>query len=323
MSMALESSSLIGNSFKYIVSCPGCDEERQRDVFFMLATNYKMLAKPLAKQKSLRMALESGACQSLGFESLHKRDRIYHDLCYHSSLLDLYETFFGTSSTIALCNVIAIENEGLRVATDHNIWASSAVSGSFKSASPQTSPGADLGDTHAAPVHSDPNRPAEPKTSNPPTNEASSQSVSEQATKEKENVHVPSNDVNESGDKSDENAAKKPEQGPSSDTSAAAVDNEAVADSAEDSDKDADRMREPPKVVHVTPSSASHVSSSTGETIKVSNGNGNQQKPQPPMQKESVWQKLSNKIKVHWILFPYTMFTYSPFALRIWRRMSR
>ena len=43
MTQALDQSSLVGNTFLYDVSCPDCNSNRFRDVYYLLASNYAQL----------------------------------------------------------------------------------------------------------------------------------------------------------------------------------------------------------------------------------------------------------------------------------------
>lgn len=97
MSQALNQSSLEGSTFLYDVSCPGCDDNRLRDVYFLLASNYAQLSQTLAKNKYLSQALSQRVCQSYGLNS-------------GSIMVDFYATLFGSSRILALCNVISIES---------------------------------------------------------------------------------------------------------------------------------------------------------------------------------------------------------------------
>merc|ERR1711974_208448 len=47
MNAALNETSLVGNSFRYVAACPGCDVERHRDVYFLLASNFDRLLSAL------------------------------------------------------------------------------------------------------------------------------------------------------------------------------------------------------------------------------------------------------------------------------------
>ena len=49
MTQALDQSSLVGNTFLYDVSCPDCDNNRFRDVYYLLASNYAQLLTTLKK----------------------------------------------------------------------------------------------------------------------------------------------------------------------------------------------------------------------------------------------------------------------------------
>ena len=57
MSQALNQSSLEGSSFIYNVECPGCDDNRIRDVYFLLTFNYAQLSQTLNANKALKLAL--------------------------------------------------------------------------------------------------------------------------------------------------------------------------------------------------------------------------------------------------------------------------
>ncbi|XP_059094284.1 uncharacterized protein LOC131889236 isoform X2 [Tigriopus californicus] len=107
MDVALNESSLIGNSFVFEVHCPGCEEERYRDVYYLLATKYNMLKSSL-QIPALRTSLMNWACRENGFEQIGgpKHD---HGVCIGYQLMDFHRTLFGSSRTIALCNILLID----------------------------------------------------------------------------------------------------------------------------------------------------------------------------------------------------------------------
>jgi len=108
MSQALNQSSLEGSTFLYDVSCPGCDNNRLRDVYFLLASNYAQLSQTLDKNKVLKGALSQRVCKSYGFEF---ENDFFETLTSSGSIMvDFYATLFGSSRILALCNVISIES---------------------------------------------------------------------------------------------------------------------------------------------------------------------------------------------------------------------
>lgn len=179
--------------------------------------------------------------------------------------MEFYKTLFGTSRTIALCNIIAAERNLLPVATT--------------------------------------------QTFGPSINKKESKieiTKPDQTSQENKKCEVPDEKLDSETETSDQNGdvngaivkeepkqEKKPE-GESVETVKNASPEELNNDKdtstkSESESVKPEGMRDPPDVVHVTPSSAAHISSSTTSDAKSGSGGA---------PRESVWQKLSNKIKV-------------------------
>ena len=116
MSQALNQSSLEGSTFIYNVECPGCDDNRIRDVYFLLTFNYAQLSQTLNANQALKQALFNSVCQSYGFDGIEAEGEpsqtiipITHGSCSGFPMVDFYVTLFGSSRIMALCNVIGIE----------------------------------------------------------------------------------------------------------------------------------------------------------------------------------------------------------------------
>ena len=57
MAAALNQTSLVGNTFAYNMSCPECDDDCFRDVYFLLSNDYVQLLKDFQASIGLRSAL--------------------------------------------------------------------------------------------------------------------------------------------------------------------------------------------------------------------------------------------------------------------------
>ncbi len=108
ISTALNESSLSGNTLAHQVQCPDCDRERYREVYFILASEFDVLSRTL-RISSLTRSLEEGVCDSLGF----KVPPVPSAVCAASLVSEFYRTLFGSSRTMALCNVMAITRKEL------------------------------------------------------------------------------------------------------------------------------------------------------------------------------------------------------------------
>lgn len=117
MAQALDHSSLVGTTFLYNVSCPGCDVNRFRDVYFLLASNYPQLSKSLNSNLGLKHALSSSVCNMYGFSMITNDNDV--NVCPGFHLVEFYATLFGTSRIMALCNVIGIEAGRWTMADSH------------------------------------------------------------------------------------------------------------------------------------------------------------------------------------------------------------
>ena len=108
MSSALAQSSLEGFTFLYEITCPNCDDNRLRDVYFLLAFNYAQLSNTLTMNEGLKQALAASVCQSYGFnitDSLQDWTKVSQS---GFRMVEFYATLFGSSRIIALCNLISI-----------------------------------------------------------------------------------------------------------------------------------------------------------------------------------------------------------------------
>ena len=70
MAQALNQTSLVGNTFAYNMSCPECDDDCFRDVYFLLSNDYVQLLKDFQASIGLRSALTGQVCRSYGFHSM-------------------------------------------------------------------------------------------------------------------------------------------------------------------------------------------------------------------------------------------------------------
>ena len=109
MQQALNKTSLEGSTFAYEISCPGCTSEKLSDVYFLLATNFGKMSKALS-HTNIRAALtRTGVCEDHGVAiNLEAVDMSTTNFVGHT-LINFYTTLFGTSRIVALCNILAIE----------------------------------------------------------------------------------------------------------------------------------------------------------------------------------------------------------------------
>lgn len=111
MRQALNQSSLEGFTFLYEISCPSCDDNRLRDVYFLLAFNYAQLSHTLARNEGLKQALTRNVCQYYGFNVQEDHHRNWTKTTSIQSgfrMVEFYATLFGSSQIMALCNLISI-----------------------------------------------------------------------------------------------------------------------------------------------------------------------------------------------------------------------
>lgn len=66
MLQALNQTSLVGNTFMFRITCPDCDIERSRNVYYLLSSKYGELTKAL-ENRFFRHVLETSVCESYGF----------------------------------------------------------------------------------------------------------------------------------------------------------------------------------------------------------------------------------------------------------------
>lgn len=107
IAQALNQTSLVGTTFMYQVSCPGCDANSLRNVYFLLAFNYAQLLQTLDSNSGLKSALSQYVCQSYGFTNV---SHVSISVCASYKMAEFYATLFGTSRIMALCNVIGIQS---------------------------------------------------------------------------------------------------------------------------------------------------------------------------------------------------------------------
>ena len=116
MAQALNQTSLIGTTFAYNVSCPDCDANRFRDVYFLLAFSHAQLLKNLKMSIGLQSALMGQVCRSYGFQSM---DQVPMPSYAGFRLLEFYATLFGASRIMALCNLMGIQSGQSILADQH------------------------------------------------------------------------------------------------------------------------------------------------------------------------------------------------------------
>eukprot|EP00095_Tigriopus_kingsejongensis_P006248 maker-scaffold1159_size58420-snap-gene-0.17 protein:Tk06248 transcript:maker-scaffold1159_size58420-snap-gene-0.17-mRNA-1 annotation:"protein osteopotentia" len=326
MDMALNESSLIGNSFMYDVVCPNCEEERYRDVYYLLSTKYRMLKNTLAIP-ALSNSLKNWACKENG---VTLAGTAMEPICMEYTLMDFYRTLFGSSRTIALCNVLLIE-QGLGLPSrKHNADSSMPSTGGAKtnwtganSTLPQdpfpkvdgfVNP--DEGSSGVAPIEGslgsesnhaldNANHPPEGSPLDSSTGSFSQPEARESPESVEEVGPVSSEETNGSTDSSkalDEHPSSEDQRGRPRDERSGHEPLETPSPSArgptpptsapKTGNFDQIDLTDPPHVVHVSPTKDGHITKTTlNKPTLVGNGPTSQQ------QKESVWQKLTNKIK--------------------------
>lgn len=325
MVVALNKTSLEGSSFKYHSLCPNCDHERHRAVYFFLSSNYDTLAKT-SRNPGMRAALENGICHSLGFNMT----TIGRSSCVGLKKMEFYKTLFGTSRTIALCNVIAAESGLLLLAHSQAIG-------------PETEGNNLIREKSEAAIGLDVNKEGERAEENVKETNTKKDSESHRSSDLMVDVETklqldtgsvspgstqPVDDATQESKKSVE--TKVDPDRPRNDLEDFTTENGQPAKNSALKDPLEPQMKDPPPVVHVTPSSTSHISASSTSEVKGSttggassggnsgsttsganapgsNSNGGNQQQN---QRESVWQKLSSKIKVHFfrIFSVHTLF---------------
>ena len=305
MNVALSENSLVGNSFRYVALCPGCDVERHRDVYFLLASNFDRLLSALKKNPTLRSSLENGLCQSHGFDLLSDVDMAK---CVGLRTMEFYSTLFGSSQTIALCNVLAAE-KGLSVlATGNQAFGAARVSSdalpaanSGESEKNQSS-GADHGAQVVDNAKQEKDIPVLPQTEEKSSYQPRQVDSNAAAEGKGATDKAPSLVPKQEDHKTEEDKPKS--------ESAVPVDGQSIpggskkqpvgsmnADIAQDNEKKEDPvLKDPPKVVHVIPTSDTHITAPPVLSPGSQGGNGNNGGAGGGG-RESVWQKLSNKIK--------------------------
>ena len=295
LNAALNGSSLAGSTFGYKSACPDCDQERFRHVYYLLATQYPALMHSMKTVPVLKASLENGLCGELGFEGLGKEN---DTKCLESKLLSFYKTLFGTCRIVALCNVVAVER------------------GLLAKAESQPFP-AVLNE-----------KPADTSVKN--QTEDPSQSPLGDSSKSDEVVSVPKGDTPAAKESDKGEEKNPPEDNPSNSSPPAGKDNSSEKMTASKSERETNSnipspnkeevLKDPPPVVHVSPTSSAHVTTTTATSGGSVSGEAAAKAPEnngkngvgtngggavPPLtaassqgQRESVWQKLSNKIKV-------------------------
>ena len=304
MNAALNETSLVGNSFRYVAACPGCDVERHRDVYFLLASNFDRLLSALKSNPTLRSSLENGLCQSHGFDHISDSDAAK---CVGLRTMEFYSPLFGSSRTIALCNVLAAE-KGLSVlATGNQAFGAPRDNGNAL-------PAANSGESEknkkseapsGSQVVDNAHQKKEVPVSTPQNDDKSSRPIRESdlsITEGKETTGDAPGKVSKGEDD------QKAEESKSKSEPAVAVDVQShssgpegqpgsspeVNTAQDDKKKDDAVLKDPPKVVLVNPTSDNHITVPPAVSGSNQGGNGNNGGGGG---RESVWQKLSNKIK--------------------------
>lgn len=357
MNVALNETSLVGNSFKYVVACPDCDVERYRDVYFLLATNFDHLLAAMTANPILRGSLGNGLCQSHGFDwnGIFAAVAANSSRCVGYRTMEFYRTLFGSSRTIALCNILSAEKGLLKRATSNQAFRPTSINHEDRTASAASAADAaghstedaasntTSDDTSATAAEaaagkdvsasnvgdqggSDVSQDSDSKGTKTAANIGGNNATVEDALPsggDQTKTHQPVEPTQVSSDiAGKENPSSlsggtgKLDSSPSaashhtseehsktdrpSSSGAVSADGAQSSVAADDEDngrvtshnKNEDVLKDPPTVVHVTPSTAAHISSPSSVSANGNGGGGG-------APRESVWQKLSNKIKVH------------------------
>ena len=303
MFQALNKTSLVGTTFAYDISCPGCTQERKSDVYFLLATNFGKMSKALS-HTNIRTALaQTDICENYGIRVARDDENETTSKYFGHNLVNFYTTLFGTSRIVALCNVLAIEQGlgrliGQRVDVDKK---------SEETTTEEKKESLDI----LKPKEVEKLETVIQSSSESIVPKPTLSSSNELPTKSVENTILPSIKVDSEtlSSKVEEKSTQDPiikqtivtDSTPIVDKVVEPISPTPVTQTtngvspSEIPTKEPD-MKDPPEVVLVPPTDASHIHPDEEAT----NGNGNGNKPVLAGQggRESVWQKLSNRIKV-------------------------
>ena len=301
MFQALNKTSLVGTTFAYDISCPGCTQERLSDVYFLLATNFGKMSKALS-HTNIRTALaQTDICENYGIRIARDDINETTSRYFGQNLVNFYTTLFGTSRIVALCNVLAIE-QGLGRMVGQRVDISQK---------------SDEKKTEIREASIDLLKPREVEKSDFVIQSSSESIVSkpvisssvEVPPKSVENTNLPSLKVDS------EILSSKVEETLTQDSikkQTIVTDSMPIVDkivepisptpvtqtsngvSPSEMPVKEPELKDPPEIVLVPPSDASHIQSDDD----ASNGNGNKPLLAGQAGRESVWQKLSNRIKV-------------------------
>ena len=325
MSHALNQSSLEGFTFLYEISCPSCDDNRLRDVYFLLAFNYAQLSHTLARNQGLKQALARNVCQYYGFNVQEdKSNKEATSIQSGFRMVEFYATLFGSSQIMALCNLISIAS-GSSPTVQSPIVLPPWKTRPYEATSTDT-----VNDTSKAEIIISKNHDQKhPSLVPPKETEAivaadpilSSKSLLPDASFSKSSSIVSKPVVTETvktftGDKqmnvdssvtsvipsvtakisSIPSSSQPPPSSSSSPSSPSSASKPKIDPTpASPSQSSQEPLKDPPDVVIVPPAATSN-SDSNGQSSNTGGG-GTPSQVQSQGQRESVWQKLSNKIK--------------------------
>ena len=259
----------LGTTLNFSPICPNCDESKVKDVNLFLASDFSDLRMTLTSNPALEEILKSGFCHGLGFEMFEPKHNI--SLSKGHNFVTFFRTLFGTSRLIALCNAIA--------------WQE----GKIKSLVPETSDGPNV---VKETVENAPEFVSFPE----PTKVVTEPTLSTNDTESKPVVV-------ETAIPSSTTAAVHDSDGivPTPVNTDTIESPSEVLSTPETEDKSKQDLDEPPSVVLVPPSGTAHLHTTTVPVPST-------ETPSPPEipkvavnqpgQRDSVWLKLSNRIKV-------------------------
>lgn len=289
MQQALNESSLIGTTFAFDISCPECSIQQLNDVYFFLANNFGEMSKTISNANIQSALTRSGICANYGIDpSAVNGDYATTSKYLGHSLVNFYTTLFGTSRIVALCNVLAIERglgkvkvevPKLAVTISDKNNSSPSVADVVKS-----EPAVPAQEPPKQNIAADPKLVSSVPSVDPTTKPApvsASASFDSDALKETPTARVKDTIITDTVEKVAE---------PILPTPVSQTTNGASVPPPEVTTKEPE-MKDLPEVVLVPPSDSSHIHLDDD----VPSGNG-QKAGQGG--RESVWQKLSNRIKV-------------------------
>ncbi|XP_040574258.1 LOW QUALITY PROTEIN: uncharacterized protein [Lepeophtheirus salmonis] len=250
--------------------CPHCNGTLFQEVMGIMSKELSYLQNILKFHPKLKSFLTAFACERFGFHSLASSS-LNTTCTIGSSLYGLYSSVYGTGRMIALCNIAYFENTHLSINDTKGVDESDEKGRTRIESNSSSCPEGDVSKQSKEKKSQD--------TESPPSN-----SLNKDDKSDKSNV----NDILPSKVKKDNSVLEDSELNHSS--SSSSINSEPISSSSQPSPT----MLDPPSVVHVPPPASSMVNSVGQEDAEQkTNNNG----ANTASQRESVWQKLTNRIK--------------------------